>query len=91
MEVSSYAHLTVMIVVRRKTSYLVCVCVSGQYVYVCNRNHYMSVFTTQQGQYVTSFGQDAKHRRSDWPDRVCVDRDGFIYVLQFFNDKVHVL
>ena len=64
------------------------VCVSGQYVYVANRfGHNISVFTTQ-GQYVTSFGQ--KEGEFDSPFGVCVDRDGFVYVCDSFNNRVQV-
>ena len=64
------------------------VCVSGQYVYVSNLyDHNISVFTTQ-GQYVTSFGQ--KEGEFDSPFGVCVDRDGFVYVCDSFNNRVQV-
>ena len=62
------------------------VCVAGQYMYVtdgdlCN----VSVFTTE-GAYVTSFG----HRGSEegcfvLPYGLCVDRDGFVYVVDCLN------
>ena len=67
------------------------VCVSGQYVYVSNFNgHNISVFTTQ-GQYVTSFGQEGKGEGEfDGPWGVCVDRDGFVYVCDYWNNRVQV-
>ena len=67
------------------------VCVSGQYVYVSNRRgHNISVFTTQ-GQYVTSFGQEGMGEGEfNYPRGVCVDRDGFVYVCDFSNDRVQV-
>ena len=67
------------------------VCVSGQYVYVSNHNgHNISVFTTQ-GQYVTSFGQEGKGKGEfDGPWGVCVDRDGFVYVCDYDNNRVQV-
>ena len=67
------------------------VCVSGQYVYVSNRHgHNISVFTTQ-GQYVTSFGQKGKGEGEfHSPSDVCVDRDGFVYVCDFYNNRVQV-
>ena len=67
------------------------VCVSGQYVYVSNYDdHNISVFTTQ-GQYVTSFGQEGK-REGEFcrPWGVCVDRDGFVYVCEYGNNRVQV-
>ena len=67
------------------------VCVSGQYVYVANwGGHNISVFTTQ-GQYVTSFGQKGKGEGEFYsPCGVCVDRDGFVYVCDFYNNRVQV-
>ena len=58
------------------------VCVAGQCVYVADESlHNVSVFTFE-GAYVTSFG----HRGSeegcfDSPFGLCVDRDGFVYVV----------
>ena len=67
------------------------VCVSGQYVYVSNfYGHNISVFTTQ-GQYVTSFGQEGMGEGEFYhPWGVCVDRDGFVYVCDFCNNRVQV-
>ena len=67
------------------------VCVSGQYVYVSNYdNPNISVFTTQ-GQYVTSFGQGGKGEGEfNGPWGVCVDRDGFVYVCEYGNNRVQV-
>ena len=67
-------------------------CVSGQYVYVSNWDgHNISVFTTL-GQYVTTFGQRGKGEGEfDRPWGVCVDKDGFVYVCDFLNDRVQVL
>ena len=67
------------------------VCVAGQYVYVTDDDlHNVSVFTTE-GAYVTSFG----HRGSEegcfyYPYGVCVDKDGFVYVADFYNNRVQV-
>ena len=67
------------------------VCVAGQYVYVTDEGlHNVSVFTTE-GAYVTSFG----HRGSEegcfsFPCGLCVDRDGFVYITDFNNDRVQV-
>ena len=67
------------------------VCVAGQYVYVaCAVLHNVSVFSTE-GAYVTSFG----HRGSGegcfiYPCGLCVDRDGFVYVADYGNDRVQV-
>ena len=63
------------------------VCVAGQYVYVADESlHNVSVFTTE-GAYVTSSG----HRGSEEgcfnsPYGLCVDRDGFVYVADYYND-----
>ena len=60
------------------------VCVVGQCVYVADWDGAcVSVFTTEGG-YVTSFGQN-KHRG---PRGVCVDKDGFVYVCDYDNNRV---
>ncbi len=58
------------------------VCVSGQYVYVSDcGNPNIAVFTTD-GEYVTSFGQEGvKEGEFNQPFCLCVDKDGFLYVL----------
>ena len=67
------------------------VCVAGQYVYVTDGSlHNVSVFTTE-GAYMTSFG----HRGSEegcfnCPRALCVDRDGFVYVVDGSNGRVQV-
>ena len=67
------------------------VCVAGQYVYVTDEGlHNVSVFSTE-GAYVTSFG----HRGSEegcfyYPYGLCVDKDGFVYVADFYNNRVQV-
>ena len=67
------------------------VCVAGQYVYVTDGGlDNVSVFTTE-GAYVTSFG----HRGSEegcfgYPYGLCVDRDGFVYVADHYNNRVQV-
>ena len=60
-------------------------CVSGHYVYVCNVGSYnnISVFTTD-GVYVTSFSSIKSN-----PHSVCVDQDGFVYVTDYSNGRVH--
>ncbi len=65
------------------------VCVSGSYVYVADfYGDYVSVFTTS-GDYVTSFGQCGKDEGDlDGPFGVCVDKDGFVYVADYCNDRV---
>ena len=64
-------------------------CVHGQYVYVTDVNsHCVFVFTTD-GEYVTSFGQKG-HEEGDFnhPYYIYVDHNGFVYVADFFNDRV---
>ena len=65
------------------------VCVSGQYVYVTNSiGDYVSVFTTA-GDYVTSFGQEGSGEGEFiFPRGVCIDKDGFVYVADYNNDRV---
>ena len=64
-------------------------CVHGQYVYVTEiSNHCVFVFTTD-GKYVTSFGQKGqKEGEFDMPGYVCVDNNGFIYVVDRENFRI---
>ena len=64
-------------------------CVSGHYVYVCNFGSCnISVFTTD-GVYVTSFGQYGSNEGDfNFPRSVCVDQDGFVYVTDYYNNRV---
>ena len=64
------------------------VCVAGQYVYVTDVGHNsVSVFTTE-GAYVTLFGHRGREEGCfDCPCALCVDRDGFVYVVDKFNRK----
>ena len=67
------------------------VCVSGQYVYVTNHTGYsVSVFTTDCD-YVTTFGQRGSGP-SDLisPCGVCVDKDGFVYVCDYTNNRLQI-
>ena len=64
-------------------------CVSGHYVYVCNRGSYNSSVFTTDGVYVTSFGRYGSNEGDfKWPHSVCVDQDGFVYVTDRFNSSV---
>ena len=65
------------------------VCVSGHYVYATNDvGHYVSVFTTA-GDYVTSFGQQGSGEGEfKYPRSVCTDKDGFVYVADYSNNRV---
>ena len=67
------------------------VCVAGQYVYVANyRKHCVSVFTTK-GEHVTTFGQGGNgNGHFNRPYGVCVDKDGFVYVCDFHNNRVQI-
>ena len=65
-------------------------CVSGHYVYVCNRSHNISVFTTD-GVYVTSFCQRGSNKGDfnyPYTYSLCVDLDGFVYVTDYYNNRV---
>ena len=65
------------------------VCVSAQYVYVTDfDSHCVSVFTTG-GFHVTSFGQSgSKDGEFNTPSYLCIDKDGFIYVCDTFNNRI---
>ena len=64
------------------------VCVVGQYVYVADwYGDCVSVFTTE-GRYVTSFGQSGGNEGC--LSGVCVDKDGFVYVCDCYNNRVQV-
>ena len=67
------------------------VCVCGQYVYVTNHSgHSVSVFTTD-GDYVTTFGQHGScHGDLNYPVGVCVDKDGFVYVCDYTNNRLQI-
>ena len=64
--------------------------VAGGYVYVANwHSHSVSVFTTQ-GAHMTSFGLKGSSEgafKNPWG--LCVDKDGFVYVCDQKNNKVH--
>ena len=64
-------------------------CVRGQYVYVTDRtSHCVFVFTTD-GEYVTSFGQKGqKEGDFNWPCYTCADNKVFIYVTDFYNNRI---
>ncbi len=62
--------------------------VASQYVYVTNySNHTLSVYTTE-GEHVPSIGRRGGDFGSPWG--VCVDKDGFVYISDCYNDKIHV-
>ena len=67
------------------------VCVSGQHVFVSDWNYDTScvfVFTVA-GDYVTSFGwYGSKEGEFKTPCYVCIDKDGFIYVADYANNRV---
>ena len=64
------------------------VCVSGHYVYVIDEGIHVSVFTTA-GDYVTTFGQQGSGEGEfDLPCGVCTDKDGFVYVADYCNNRV---
>ena len=66
------------------------VCVSGQYVYVAG-NHNISVYTTM-GEYVTTLGQKGSDEGEyNYPCGVCTDKDGYIYVCDYDNNRVQIL
>ena len=67
------------------------VCVAGQYVYVTDyEKHCVSVFTTK-GEHVTTFGQKGSGDGDfNSPLGVCVDKDGFVYVCDFYNKRVQI-
>ena len=67
------------------------ICVADQYVYVTNRkNHNISVFTTE-GAYVTLFGQEgSKVGDFNEPRGVCVDKDCFVYVCDYCNNRIQI-
>ena len=64
-------------------------CVHGQYVYVTDTNsHCVCVFTTD-GEHVTSFGQKGqKEGDFNFPFRIYVDNNNFVYVADMYNDRI---
>ena len=67
------------------------VCVSGQHVFVSDWNYdtcCVFVFNVA-GDYVTSFGQcGSKEGEFNTPCCICIDKDGFIFVADYGNDRV---
>ncbi len=65
------------------------VCVSGQYAYVVNTGgRYVSVFTTA-GDYVTVLGWRGQDEGEfNYPWDMCVDKDGFVYVTEYWFNNV---
>ncbi len=65
--------------------------VSSQYVYVANwDNQAISVYTTE-GEHVTSFGKRGSNEDDfNGPSGVCVDKDSFLYVCDYNNNRVQV-
>ena len=67
------------------------VCVSDRHVYVSDVDYDTScvfVFTVA-GDYVTSFGQQGrKESELRIPCCICIDKDGFIFVADYGNDRV---
>ena len=64
-------------------------CVHGQYVYVTDtKSHCVFVFTTD-GEYVTSFGQKGqKEGDFNFPCYIYVDKNGFVFVPDYFNNRL---
>ena len=68
------------------------VCVSGQHVFVsdwnCKTDSSVFVFTVA-GDYVTSFGwYGGEESQFNAPCCICIDKDGFIFVADYGNDRV---
>ena len=70
------------------------VCVSGQHVFVSDWNYSTSclfVFTVA-GDYVISFGQyGSKQGQFKTPCCICINKDGFIFVADYANNRVQCL
>ena len=67
------------------------VCVAGQYVYVTDVDHDNVLVFSTEGAYVTSFGHHGSEEGCFInPRGLCVDRDGFVYVADFYNNRVQV-
>ena len=67
------------------------VCVSGQYVYVSDKNdHSLHIFTTV-GDRVAKIGKQGQGN-GDFsnPWDVCVDKDGFVYVCDRSNNRIQI-
>ena len=67
------------------------VCVAGQFVYVTDVGlNNVSVFTTE-GACVTSFGHHGSGEGCfSFPHGLCVDRNGYVYVTDRYNDRLQV-
>ena len=73
----------------KRLNYTNDICISGEYVYVCNYDgHNVSVFTTS-GDYVASFGQQGhKEGKFTHPVSFNVDLNNFVVVADFNNKRV---
>ena len=67
------------------------ICVSGHYVYVTDViSNSVSVFTTD-GAYVTSFGKYGAYKGNfSLPFNMCVDRDSFVLITEYLNNRVQI-
>ena len=65
--------------------------VAGQCVYVTDGGlHNVSVFTTE-GVYVTSIGHRGQNEgHFNFPHGICANKDGFVYVADYGNDKIQI-
>ena len=65
--------------------------VDHDYVYVTEQfNHYVSVFTTS-GRFVCTIGRHGSGPGElQYPRGVVVDTDGFVYVCDYYNDRVQI-
>ena len=67
------------------------VCVDVQYVYVTDVDRDNVLVFSTEGAYVTSFGHHGSAEGFFWcPHGLCVDRDGFVYVTDYYNYRVQV-
>ena len=63
----------------------------GEFVYVSDSNHHIAVYETS-GQFVSSFGKYSKGvGEFDDPRCITSDRNGFIYVCDWWNNRIVIL
>ena len=75
-----------------KLKFALGLCVSGQYVYVSDKDgHSLHIFTTV-GDYVAKIGKRRGQGKGDFsrPWDVCVDKDGYVYVCDNSNNRVKI-
>ena len=55
-----------------------------------DKHHRVSIFTTQLGQFVTSFGDRENNCQLDWPFGIAVAKNGDVIVVEYEGRRIQV-